>query len=134
MTYAHYIDILLKILYLKRLFIDMTNYCFNCVDHYGKIVCCTSEAWQHIINHKECIGQEELIKAVIQKPDFINQDKNYKDRKVFYKNCVLNPIGKCFLRIVIKYSNNLLNRRKGRIITAFASDSEKKGEARLWPL
>lgn len=108
------------------------KYEFVCKDRYGVTVYCTVADWIHINKHQELIGKQELIKLVIEKPDSIYQDTDYKDRRVLYKACALpNPIGACYVRVVIKYSANPL-RKRGWVCTAFASESKKKREVLIW--
>ncbi len=105
---------------------------FKCQDKDGVRILCTTEDWQHIIEHTECIGQQGLVKVVIGKPDSIYQDTGFKNRRVLYKTCVLaSPWGSCYVRVVIEYSKNPLKKR-GWVCTVFASLEKKKGEVLLW--
>ena len=64
-------------------------------------------------------------------PDIICQDKDFNDRRVFYKQCVLPDLGSQYLRVIVKYERTVFKNR-GLIRTAFASDGTKKGETVIW--
>ena len=105
---------------------------FLCQDKDGIQILCTTEDWRHIIEHTECIEQQGLIKFVIEKPDSIYQDTDYKNRRVIYKTCVLpKPWGSCYMRVIIEYPMNPIKKR-GWVCTAHASHKIKKGEVLIW--
>jgi hypothetical protein len=104
---------------------------FRCIDPNGVIISCHNWNWAHLINHKELIGQQGVVKAVIESPDFINNDVKHKNRTNYYKLLILPRIGSTYVRITVQ-KPILLSRKRGVIITGYACNGEKKGEVRLW--
>jgi hypothetical protein len=105
---------------------------FSCRDKDHILITCSKEQWQYLIKHKEMENQQGVVKAVIESPDFINQSKNHKNRKTFYKQLVLKDIGSTYLRVVIEYKTNLLGLKRGYVINAFSCDGAQKGEQVIW--
>lgn len=91
------------------------------------------EDWQHIIEHAELINKQGLVKFVVEKPDSTYQDADYKNRRVLYKSCVLPPpCGACWIRVIIEYRMLPIS-KKGWVVTAHASNKNKReGEVLLW--
>ena len=104
---------------------------FRCTDPNGISISCSAQSWIHLTRHKELVGQQGIVKVVLETPDFINRDVNRKRRSNYYKLVVLPQIGMTYVRITVQRPK-LFGRKKGYVITGVACNGEKKGEVRLW--
>ena len=86
------------------------------------------EDYKHLINHTLMIKNEEAIKESIQDPDFVERDKNEKDRRVFYKHSsIATYYPKKATTVVVEYADSTLT--DGRVVTAFPGRKEGKKNA-----
>ncbi|MFC1939129.1 hypothetical protein ACFLXO_00375 [Chloroflexota bacterium] len=104
---------------------------FSCIDPNGIVISCSEQSWTHLTKHNEMIGQQGIIKAVLESPDFINRDANHKKWNNYYKLLVLPQIGSTYVRVTVQRPR-LIGRKRGYVITGHACNGEKKGEVRLW--
>jgi hypothetical protein len=108
---------------------------FYCKDKDGIIVVCDKSTWYNHITagHPEMIGCEAYVKAAIESPYQIYQDRQNLNKKIIYQPFVLpKPFHTQYLRIAIKYRKNLLGKTKGYICTAFACKEKKGGDILIW--
>lgn len=88
----------------------------------GRNIALTSERWNHIVlRHPEMSAYLEEVKMVLQNPTVIIQDyfdQNIKFYQKYYKE------EKCYITLVIE-------EQKGFIITAYTTNSPKRGYI-LW--
>jgi len=104
----------------------------TCEEPRGIIVSCSKEQWEHIANHKEMVEQQGIVKAILEKPDFICQCPDFKNRNAFYKRIVLQSVSDTYIRIVVRYRRKSIKNKRGYLVTALATDGAKKGEVVIW--
>ena len=78
------------------------------------------------------IGQQSVVKAIVEKPDSIYRSKNYKERNTYYKRLVLPSIGNTYIRVVVLCKETDSGNKKGYVINAFACNGSQRGEKLLW--
>ena len=93
---------------------------------------CSSEDWQHAARHEEVRGNQGVMKAVIESPEFINQSASVKNRHTYYKHLVLPGHGAVILRVVVELSKNPIKRNRAYFRNAFRCTGEQQGEVRIW--
>lgn len=87
------------------------------------------EDYQHLISHREMVGNEEAIKETITSPDVVELDKEFELRRVFYKEtpkATYYPLSK-YTGAVVEYAD--FSRTDGRVVTAFAVKKVGKNNA-----
>ena len=104
---------------------------FVCEDVNGISVSCSKQQWQYLVKHKEMEGQQGVVRAVIESPDFINQSASSSKKYTYYKQLVLPIVGNTYVRVVIARKIRALGKR-GYVINAFSCDGEQQGEERIW--
>ena len=105
---------------------------FVCKDPRGVVISCSKEQWNYLIKHREMVGQQGVVKAVIKTPDYIYQSRNFKSRNTYYKRLVLPEIGDTYVRVVVELKEKTTGTQRGYVINAFASSGSQKGERLLW--
>ena len=100
---------------------------FECKDVFGEDIICPYDRWQHILDHPEMYGQEGLVKATIEDPDFITQDKYFENRFCNYKKLELPILGVNYIRVIVQKKS-----KKGIVISAFSCVGSAKGEKLIW--
>ena len=79
------------------------------------------------------IGCEAVVKAVIEQPYRVYQDKRHLHRRVFYKPFVLpRPFHTQYLRVVVQYKERRFGSKRGHVMTAFACTQVREGDILLW--
>jgi hypothetical protein len=74
-------------------------------------------------------GREEEVKAAIERPTIgIFSDADFPERQIYY---FLQKEKKRYLKVVVQFKNA---DEPGEVITAFTTDSPKKGEKMVWPI
>lgn len=72
-------------------------------------------------------GYEEEVKQAIEAPDpGIFQDKERAERNNYYLRL---PRSRKYIKVVVDFSDE----NEGKVITAFKTDSVKRGEKLIWP-
>src|SRR5688572_25771074 len=101
---------------------------FEVTDPEGRTVICTDENWNgHVVyHHAEMEDRVEEVKRTIQEPTFgIYSDQLHNDRLVYYRF----QKGKLrYMKVVVVNLANVWS-----VITAFQTDSPKRGEKMVWP-
>ncbi len=105
---------------------------FTCVDFRGKTVACLYDDWQYLIKHQEMRNQQKTVQDIIQSPDFLNRDKDFKNRYSYYKLTVLPRLGVTYVKVIVEFRRSILVIDKGFVYNAFSCRGEKKGEVRIW--
>jgi hypothetical protein len=105
---------------------------FACVDIRGKKVICLYEDWQYILHHQEMRGNQDIARDVVQSPDFINRDKDFKNRENYYKLVTLSRNRITLVKVVVEFNHTMFKSRIGYLYNAFACGVEKQGEVRIW--
>lgn len=104
---------------------------FVCKEPRNVIISCSKKQWSYLSKHKEMEGQQGVVKAVIEKPDFICQSRDFKNRNTFYKRLVMASVGDTYIRVVVEYRGKLLGKR-GYMINAFPCGGMQEGEVIIW--
>jgi hypothetical protein len=103
---------------------------FEAIDPRGFRVLCLQTCWfNHILDeHFEMTDEEADVISAIQDPNppFIFQDVGFPKRHVYYRRLKSTDY---LIKVIVDFSNA----DYGEIITAFKTDSGKKGEKILWP-
>ena len=76
-------------------------------------------------------NQQGVVKAVLETPNFINKDKNYGNRRCYYKQLVLPVIGSTYVKVIVQKSK-WLGWNKCHVINAYACDKPSRGETLKW--
>ena len=94
----------------------------------------TPPLYNHIVaRHPELHGCEAYVKAAIESPYQMYQDRHNLNKKIIYQPFVLpKPFHTQYLRIAIEYRKNIFGRIKGYVCTAFACKQKKEGDILLW--
>lgn len=104
---------------------------FETSDPRGREVVCTEECWNdHILSsHPWMKEREEEVKAAVENPSIgIYGDADFPDRQIYY---YLQKEKKRYLKVVVQFTTE---DEPGNVITAFTTDSPKKGEKLIWPI
>jgi len=105
---------------------------FACKDPRGIVISCSKQQWEYLVKQREMEGQQGVVKAILEAPDFINQSRDFKDRHTYYKQLVLHSVGNTYIRVVVKVKSKILARKRGYVINAFSCSGTQKGERLLW--
>ena len=99
-----------------------------------EVVCNKSTWYNHIVaRHPELQGCEAHVKAAIESPFQIYQDRSDLNKKIIYQPFVLpKPFHTQYLRVAIEYRKNIFGHIKGYVCTAFACKQKKEGDILLW--
>ena len=96
-------------------------------DNRGRLIRLSDERLDHLESqHPEMAGQLDRIVNTLADPDRIIRSRTDASVELFYKYYASTPVSMKFLCIVVKHSND-----DNFIITAFFTDSVKKGEV-IW--
>jgi hypothetical protein len=98
------------------------------VDYRGRSIRLTAERLQHVLEHPEMHGLENLLEEVLQKPEQAIQSRSDPEMELFYRLLPSPRVGAEWLCAVVKY-------RPGNafLLTAYLTDRPKKGTP-LWPV
>jgi len=77
------------------------------------------------------VGQQGIVKAVIETPLSEYQDVHHIDTRNLYKNVVLPIVGNTYIKVCLKYIK-VYGRERAIVRTAYATNGLKKGEVWLW--
>lgn len=102
---------------------------FICKDVRGIVVTCLNTQWQYLLKHPEMEGQQGVVRAIIEAPEFIHRSRDYKDRHTYYKQVVLSGIGNTYIRVIVKVNSWL---KRGQVYNAFAVKGPQEGETLIW--
>jgi hypothetical protein len=98
------------------------------------VVHCSTQQWEeHVCDHKEMVGHEDLVKRTIDDPFAVYQSAHPR-RQVFYRPSELPaPYHRGFIRVVVDYSLDWRSRESGFVVTAFHCTGVKQNEVIIWP-
>ena len=102
---------------------------FEATDPRGTKVICTEEQWMtHILEkHYWMKGREDSVRGAIEHPYIgVFQDATRSDRIVYYARI---KKGKLYIKVVAEMTGT----DRAEVVTAFQTDSPKRGEKLLWP-
>jgi len=108
-----------------------SQYEFECLDVRGKPIKCLYEDWQYLLKHQEMRDNQKIAQEIVQDPEFINRDKNFKNRENYYKTVTLSRKRTALVKVVVEFKGSFL-KRVGYLYNAFACGVEKQGEVRIW--
>lgn len=107
----------------------MTVLC-RCVDPFGREIVLTEEVWfEHLVTgHAEFRERQSMVRAAPTAPEFINFDRSYPLREVYYRASPLpNPFPDLLVRVVVKFYE------AGEVVTAHFIREPHKQARRKWP-
>jgi hypothetical protein len=104
---------------------------FTCVDVRGITVNCLYDDWQYILHHREMRDKESIVQEILHNPDFINRDKDFRNRENYYKLVTLTRNIR-LVKVVVEFKKPFLKKKIGNLYNAFACGVEKQGEVRVW--
>jgi hypothetical protein len=100
------------------------------IDPRGKKVILTEDQWvNHILDeHPYMKALLQEIKSAIETPyvGFIYEDSSLENRHIYYHRKITDDL---YVKVVVGFGSN----ESGEVITAFKTDSGKKGEDVIWP-
>ena len=103
---------------------------FEVTDPRGRRVICTEDKWRwHIVSKhgKYMEGYEDEVKQAIQEPNpGIFEDTQRPNRNSYYLRL---PRSRKYIKVVVNFSDE----SEGYVVTAFKTDSVKRGEKQIWP-
>lgn len=102
---------------------------FEVTDPRGRNVVCTEDSWnEHILSNRPWMrGWEDLVKDTIQNPYMgIFEDSDFNNRHIYYSR---QQGRERYLKVVVQFDEN----ETGSVITAYTTDSPKRGEKLIWP-
>jgi len=95
---------------------------FKIFSKVGKVVSLDEDRCRHVLKHPEMKGQLDRIKETVMNPDEVRESTHDPSILLFYKLYEETPVTEKYLLAVIETQN-----REGFIVTAFFTDSVKKG-------
>jgi len=95
---------------------------FKIFSKMGKVVSLDEDRWRHVLSHPEMKDQLEGIKETVMNPDEVRESTHDPSILLFYKLYEETPVTEKYLLVVIETQN-----REGFIVTAFFTDTMKKG-------
>ena len=73
------------------------------------------------------------MKAAIEQPYRVYQDKRHLHRKIYYRPFILpKPFHMQYLRVVVEYRERRFSSERGHVVTAFACTEVREGDILLW--
>lgn len=104
-------------------------------DRWQREVVLPEETWHDkiLLDHGELLGNEASIERTLVDPDEVRFDRDHPDREVFSRRAALPPPDNdALLKVVVAFRIAPPNRRRGRIVTAYATGTVKPGERVRW--
>ncbi len=100
------------------------------IDCRGFRVFLTEKLWTQKILYARpwMLGWESLLLLALIKPNYIYKDADKSNRDAYYM-IQINKKDQ-YIKIVVEFNTD----NNGRIISAYPTDSIKKGESLIWPL
>ncbi len=95
---------------------------FKILSKMGRAVSLDEDRWGHLLEHPEMKNQLDRIKETVTNPDEVRESVHDPSVLLFYKLYEETPVAQKYLLVAIKTLN-----REGFIVTAFFTDSVKKG-------
>ncbi len=110
----------------------------HCFDPLGREVIARLGQWRDHIEdgHPEMNEHFASVQQTIERPEQINIDANYSNRKNFYRHGVLPaPYDRVYLKVCVAYGpgNALGTFLRGEVITAYPTRRIGRREVQQWP-
>lgn len=104
---------------------------FEVIDPLGRSIYCTEERWEgHILPARNWPSNSRwdvhVIRALTD-PTFICKDNLFDDRICYYRRPGKTT---AYMKVVVDLIDPL---KIGEVVTAYETDSGKKGETLIWP-
>jgi len=96
-------------------------------DVWGATVRVTDERLEHVRQHRELIGNEQLIPLTLAEPDFVFLSQRGVNVRVYDRQFTLSSIGDKHLWVVVKW-----HPQEAFLLTSHFTDRRGKG-TQLWP-
>jgi hypothetical protein len=102
---------------------------FTVVDPRGITISCSEQQWQEhvLLNHPFMEKRLDDVINTLQRPFLIFADSLKPDTNCYYQMHVKNNR---YMKVIVV----LRTKQKAELITAYPTDSGKKGETLIWPL
>lgn len=108
---------------------------FRCVDRFGREVVLHDHQWRyHVQQHPELVGQEAAVEGAITGAKRIRIDVTHPNRRCYYRPGALPaPHNRDYLKVVVRFGPpDARGVVRGEVVTAYATPTLKRGEAREW--
>jgi hypothetical protein len=103
---------------------------FRVTDRWGRVIVLTQLQWSpHVlVRHPDLGGMATVVADALTDPAFVNYDRRYPDRELFYRPYPLtHPSGRLFVRVIVRFG------AIGEVITAHLIPKPHRKERRKWP-
>ena len=103
---------------------------FRVTDRWARVIVLTQQQWQsHVLTrHPDLHGLETVVADTLTDPTFVNFDRTYANREVFYRPFPLpHPSGRLLVRVVVRFGPI------GEVITTHLIPKPHRKEQRKWP-
>jgi hypothetical protein len=99
-------------------------------DQWGREIVLTRSQWRtHVlVRYADIQGTESMIADTLTSPSFVNHDRVYADREIFYRPSPrARPVGSLLVRVIVRFGV------VGQVVTAHLIESAPRKEIRKWP-
>jgi hypothetical protein len=109
-----------------------TNVIWTTISIHGNTISLYEEDFQHLLEHPEMAGQENLIKEAIEKPTVVREGR-YPDSCAFDRPWTTNPEG---VRVLVRHDREtfLDGGVDGHVTTAFPINTTRYSRNRIGPI
>jgi len=98
------------------------------VDWYEEDYVAVRDGQKGHSGHLEIESQFAIVKKAIENPDFVNQDKGYKNRKCYYAASGSIDFPNQFMKVVIEHTWY----GKIKVVTAYFTENFSNSEKNIW--
>ena len=95
-------------------------------DYQGRTVRFTKERQEHVLEHREMVGQFERIRETVKSPELVVATRLDESVHVYHRFYDTTPVTSKYLQVAVK-----LLEEDAFILTAFYSSRQKRGET-VW--
>jgi hypothetical protein len=109
-----------------------TNTIWTTVSIHGNTISLYDEDFQHILEHLEMAGQEDVIKEAVKRPTIVREGR-YPDSCAFERPWSTNPEG---IRVLVRHDTEVFlgGGTAGHVTTAFPIDTTHYRQPRIGPI
>ena len=109
-----------------------TNTIWTTVSIHGNTISLYEEDFQHILDHPEMAGQEDLLKKAVERPTAVREGR-YPDSCTFERPWSTNPEG---IRVLVRHDREVFlgGGTTGHVTTAFPIDTGRYPRPRIGPI
>lgn len=111
---------------------------FSCKDRWGREIVLTESRWHiHVIDERKrdfLVGQEAVVRSVIENPLFVMFDRMNADREQFYGAGLLPPpYHQVFIKVCVEFDPPRTGvSQSGFVVTVFLTDEVHPRERQKW--